>query len=226
MQILYVENDKLLSKSVELMLHQEGHFCHATTRGAEAVTLAKRNQYDIIVLEVMLPDVNGFEVIDRLCAEGIHTPVLFQTSLANHKNLDSGRPVALEEVLIKPFDKEVFLERIDAALARAGTSGGAAPIEPPVEPQIEPPTCEPQGSNRRQHKRVKTIKTAEIIHEHGTADCVILNMSDGGAGLRLPHNFLDCPTTFTLRLESGRCRQCRMCWRDHDHIGVEYIADE
>ena len=60
MQILYVEDDKLLSKSVELMLQQEGHFCHSTRLGAQAIELAKRNRYDVIVLDVMLPDIDGF----------------------------------------------------------------------------------------------------------------------------------------------------------------------
>lgn len=219
MQILYVEDDKLLSKSVELMLRQEGHFCHAITEGAQAVTLAKRNEYDIIVLDVMLPDMGGFEVIDRLRAEGIHTPFLLQTSLANHESLDSAHPLALEEVLIKPFEKEVFLERLDAALARARTSSGAAPVEPP--------TCEPQGQERRQHKRVKTIKTAKIIpgRDSDSTDCVILDVSDGGAAIRLPRNFLHCPSTFTLRFETDRSRQCRVRWRVQDKIGVEYIDD-
>lgn len=217
MQVLYVDNDKLVSNSMEQMLQQEGHSCDATTRGADAVTLAKRNHYDIIVLEVMLPDVSGFEVVDRLRAEGIETPFLFQTSLENHETLDDILPVAHEEVLIKPLGSDVLFERVDAAMSRAKTNGEAAPVEPPDR--------EYEGPERRQEQRVETTKTAEIVHERGARDCVILNLSDGGAAIRLPHNFLACPSTFTLRFESGRSRRCRVRWRVQDSIGVEYTDD-
>jgi DNA-binding response OmpR family regulator len=217
MQILYVEDDKLLSKSVELMLQQEGHFCHSTRLGAQAIELAKRNRYDVIVLDVMLPDIDGFEVINRLRDEGVRTPFLIQTGLVDRSTADSALAVELEEVLIKPFEKDEFLERLEAVLARARARGAPRPVEPP-------PPCEPQGPEKRRHKRFKTIKAAEIIHEGRSVSCVILDISHGGAAIRLPRHFLDCPESFTLRLQSGRFHQCRICWRERDKIGVEFAV--
>ena len=85
MQVLYVEDDKLMAKNVELILQKEGHFCHTADRGERAVELAKRNAYDIIILDIMLPDFDGYEVIERLRASGIDTPYLIQSGLVDRE---------------------------------------------------------------------------------------------------------------------------------------------
>ena len=68
MRVLYVEDDGTVAKSVQLMLESEGHDCDATDSGKRAIELAKRGRYDIILLDIMLPDIDGYEVIKRLRA--------------------------------------------------------------------------------------------------------------------------------------------------------------
>ena len=87
MQILYVEDDPAQAKVVEVMLASEDHFCHCTDSGEQAVLLTKRNDYDLIILDIMLPDIDGYEVMQQLDAksrgmlglkEGTLYPVLYR----------------------------------------------------------------------------------------------------------------------------------------------------
>ena len=217
MQILYVEDDKLLAKSVELMLQQEGHFCHSTTMGARAIELAKRNTYDVIVLDIMLPDIDGLEVINRLRAEGIQTPFLIQTGLVDKEKPDRSLAFESDEFLIKPFEKDEFLERLEAVLARSEQRGSA--------PAVEDDRTEHTGPEKRRHKRFKTIKAAEMVYDNISKHCVILDVSHAGASIRLPSHMQDCPDTFILKLHSGRIHHCRLIWREKDKIGVEFFGD-
>ncbi len=66
MQFLYVEDNPSEAQVVEAMLHSEGHLCHTTHSGQQAVALAKRNDYDLIILDIMLPDIDGYEVIEQM----------------------------------------------------------------------------------------------------------------------------------------------------------------
>ena len=66
MQVLYVEDNRSEAKVVEAMLRSEGHLCHTTDSGRQAVILARRNNYDVIILDIMLPDIDGYEVIEQM----------------------------------------------------------------------------------------------------------------------------------------------------------------
>ncbi len=65
MRVLQVEDDPTTAQSVELMLKSEGYECHTTARGEEAVRLAQKDPYDVILLDIMLPDIDGYEVLKR-----------------------------------------------------------------------------------------------------------------------------------------------------------------
>ena len=92
-------------------------------------------------------------------------------------------------------------------------------------PVIEDDRAGHTGPEKRSQKRFKTIKAAEIIHDNITNHCVVLDISHGGASIRLPRHMQDCPETFILKLHSGRSHHCRIRWRDKDKIGVEFFAD-
>ena len=87
MRILYVEDDATQAQTVEAMLEGEDHFCHTTDSGEQAVLLAKRNEYDMIILDIMLPDIDGYEVIQRMQAAGITTPCLIQSGFVDFDEL-------------------------------------------------------------------------------------------------------------------------------------------
>lgn len=219
MQVLYVEDDKLMAKNVELILHKEGHFCHTTDLGERAVELAKRNSYDLIVLDIMLPDIDGYEVIARLRASGIETPYLIQSALVDRESDPQGLGLGSADFLIKPFDRYELIESMERAVARARREQPPAPAEAPAAP--ERPRY--HGPERRRHKRFGTIKAGQILHKKIRTDCVVLNISHGGAAIRLPKNRLNCPDNFALKLESEPLLYCRVCWRHRDKIGVKFI---
>ncbi len=218
MQILYVEDDRLLAKSVELLLQKEGHFCHSTNLGERAIELAKRNKYDVIVLDVMLPDIDGFQVINRLRQMGIDTPCLVQTGLVDRNGPGNELKQDYEEILIKPFCKEELIERVESTVRRATRRRTVAPS----------PGVKDDGyvhAEQRRHRRFKTIKAGQIVVGSESNPCVVLDIAHGGAALRLPSHLLDCPDQFVLRLQSGRVHNCDVCWRDKDKIGVKFIGE-
>ena len=74
MQILYAEDDAAPAKIVEAMLESEGHLCYSTDSSEQAVLLAKRNEYDLIILDIMLPDIDGYEMMWRVQTARVRTP--------------------------------------------------------------------------------------------------------------------------------------------------------
>jgi DNA-binding response OmpR family regulator len=220
MQVLYVEDDKLMAKNVEMILQKEGHFCHIADRGERAVELAKRNAYDIIVLDIMLPDFDGYEVIERLRANNIDTPYLIQSGLVDRETQPDGLGFGTDEFLIKPFDGVELIERMNKVMARA-KQRGAETREALPSGQEQP---DYDGPEKRRHRRFATIKAAKIFHNKTQTDCIVLNISHGGAAIRLPKNKLDCPGHFALKLQSEPLRHCQVCWRHRDKIGVKFIG--
>ena len=220
MQILYVEDDELMAKSVELILQKEGHFCHITDLGERAVELAKRNTYDIIVLDIMLPDIDGYEVIQRLQASGIDTPVLIQSGLVDRETNPKGLGFGTEDFLIKPFDKYELFESMERVVARKRKRA-----EPTTAETGEPPRPPRHlGPERRRHRRFGTVKAGQIVHKKIRTDCIILNISHGGAAIRLPKNRLNCPENFALKLQAEPLLYCQVCWRHKDKVGVKFIG--
>ena len=218
MQILYVEDDRLLAKSVELLLQKEGHFCHSTNLGERAIELAKRNEYDVIVLDVMLPDIDGFQVINRLRQMGIDTPCLVQTGLVDRNGPGNDLKEDYEDLLIKPFGKEELIESVERTVLRATRRRAVAP-SPGVKDQ------ESGRAEQRRHRRFKTIKAGQIVLGSETNACVVLDIAHGGASLRVNSHMSDCPDQFVLKLQSGRVYNCEVCWRDKDKIGVRFTGD-
>ena len=79
MRVLQVEDDPTTAQSVEQMLKSVGYECHTTALGEEAVRLAQKDPYDVILLDIMLPDIDGYEVLKRLQDWDIGTPVVIQS---------------------------------------------------------------------------------------------------------------------------------------------------
>ena len=84
------------------MLQGEGYVCHSTDNGEQAVTLAKHSDYDIIILDIMLPDIDGYEVIQRVRAAGVRTPFLIQSGLVEPDSKLEGLGFGFDEFLVKP----------------------------------------------------------------------------------------------------------------------------
>ena len=116
MRVLQVEDDPTAAQAVEKMLKSKGYACETTAYGELAVELASQNDYDIILLDIMLPDIDGYEVLRRLQAAQVHTPVLIQSGIIGRDELEKGAGFGVDDYLVKPFTRSELAERIETAL--------------------------------------------------------------------------------------------------------------
>jgi len=119
MRVLLVEDDTATSKSIELMLRSEGFVCDTTDLGEDGLEIGKIYDYDIIILDLMLPDIDGYEVLRRLRAARVKTPILILSGLSELDNKLKGLGFGADDYLTKPFDKRELVARINAIVRRA-----------------------------------------------------------------------------------------------------------
>ena len=82
MRVLLIEDDPSVAKSIELMLKSDGYTIDATDLGEDGLEIGKLYDYDIIILDLMLPDMDGYEVLKRLRASKVETPILILSGLS------------------------------------------------------------------------------------------------------------------------------------------------
>ena len=119
MQILVIEDDPAVSQSVALILQSDTCAVQAAALGEEGVELAKLNGYDIILLDLDLPDLSGYEVLRALRAAGIDTPALILSGLSTVANKVKALECGADDYLTKPFHKDELLARVHAVMRRA-----------------------------------------------------------------------------------------------------------
>ncbi|HEY0837258.1 MAG TPA: response regulator transcription factor [Azospirillum sp.] len=119
MRVLLVEDDTSVAKSIELMLQSEGYIVDSTDMGEDGLEIGKLYDYDIIILDLMLPDIEGFEVLRRLRAARVTTPILILSGLSELDNKIKGLGIGADDYLTKPFDKRELIARIQAIVRRS-----------------------------------------------------------------------------------------------------------
>ena len=119
MRILLVEDDPTTSRSVELMLNHASLNVYATDMGEEAVDLAKLYDFDLILLDLNLPDISGHEVLRRLRMARVETPTLILSGADDTENKIKGFGVGADDYLTKPFHREELVARIHAIIRRS-----------------------------------------------------------------------------------------------------------
>ena len=119
MRILLVEDDTATAKSIEMMLRSEGYVCDTTDLGEDGLEIGKLYDYDIILLDLMLPDIDGYEVLRRLRASQVRTPILILSGLAELDAKIKGLGFGADDYLTKPFDKRELIARIQAIVRRS-----------------------------------------------------------------------------------------------------------
>ncbi len=119
MRVLLVEDDTSVAKSIELMLNTEGFIVDSTDLGEDGLEIGKLYDYDIIILDLMLPDIDGYEVLRRLRAARVTTPILILSGLTEMDNKIKGLGFGADDYLTKPFDKRELIARIQAIVRRS-----------------------------------------------------------------------------------------------------------
>ncbi len=119
MRVLLIEDDSSTARSIELMLTSERFNVYATDLGEEGLDLGKLYDYDIIILDLNLPDMNGYEVLKRLRLSKINTPILILSGLSEMEDKVKALGFGADDYLTKPFHKEELVARIHAIVRRS-----------------------------------------------------------------------------------------------------------
>ncbi len=119
MRVLLVEDDPSTKDSIELMLKSAGMVVDSTDMGEDGLEIGKLYDYDIIILDIMLPDMDGFEVLRRLRDAKVRTPVLILSGLTESENKVKGLGSGADDYLTKPFNREELVARIQAIVRRS-----------------------------------------------------------------------------------------------------------
>ncbi len=119
MRILLVEDDPMTSKSIEMMLASANLNVYATDLGEEGIDLAKLYDYDLILLDINLPDMNGHEVLRQLRLSKIDTPILILSGMDDTENKIKGFGFGADDYMTKPFHREELVARIHAIVRRS-----------------------------------------------------------------------------------------------------------
>jgi two-component system copper resistance phosphate regulon response regulator CusR len=119
MRVLVVEDDLRVARLVERSLKEDGHAVVVSHDGEEGLDLARGNNFDAVVLDVMLPKIDGFEILKTIRAERRTTPILMLTARDAPHDTVGGLNLGADDYLTKPFHVDVFLARV-RAISRRG----------------------------------------------------------------------------------------------------------
>ncbi|HFU77513.1 MAG TPA: response regulator transcription factor [Epsilonproteobacteria bacterium] len=112
MKILLLEDDQILCESLKEFLELEGYFVDVAHRGSEVFDLTYEERYDLYILDVNVPEVDGFDVLASLKEAGDETPAIYITALTDINSISKGFAIGAEDYIKKPFDPEELVIRI------------------------------------------------------------------------------------------------------------------
>jgi two-component system cell cycle response regulator CtrA len=119
MRVLLIEDDSATAQSIELMLKSESFTVYTTDLGEEGIDLGKIYDYDIILLDLNLPDMSGFDVLRKLRISKVTTPILILSGLAGIEDKIKGLGFGADDYMTKPFHKDELIARIQAIVRRS-----------------------------------------------------------------------------------------------------------
>jgi two-component system cell cycle response regulator CtrA len=142
MRVLLIEDDQSTAKSIELMLKSDGYVVDTTDMGEDGLEIGKLYEYDIIILDLMLPDLDGYEVLKRLRAAKVETPILILSGLSELDSKLKGLGFGADDYLTKPFDKRELLARIQAIVRRSKGHAQSIITTGPIKVNLDARTVE------------------------------------------------------------------------------------
>jgi two-component system alkaline phosphatase synthesis response regulator PhoP len=128
-RIFLVEDESNLRRTLTDLLKSDGYLVQSSGDGLEAQEIALKNPFDLIILDVMLPSRNGFEVCRHLREHGVNAPILMLTARTELNNKVQGFKAGSDDYLTKPFETPELEARIEALLRRAAAHGPRAELK-------------------------------------------------------------------------------------------------
>ena len=119
MRALLIEDDRTIAQSIELMLNSESFKVYTTDLGEEGIDLGKLYDYDIILLDLNLPDMSGYKVLRSLRVSKVKTPILILSGLGGIEDKVRGLGFGADDYMTKPFHKDELVARIHAIVRRS-----------------------------------------------------------------------------------------------------------
>jgi two-component system cell cycle response regulator CtrA len=119
MRVLLIEDDKTTARSIELALASEGIVCDTAELGEEGLEIGKLYEYCLIILDLMLPDIDGYEVLLRLRSAKVKIPILILSGLSGSEQKIKGLGFGADDYLTKPFNRGELIARIQAIVRRS-----------------------------------------------------------------------------------------------------------
>jgi two-component system cell cycle response regulator CtrA len=119
MRVLLIEDDSATAQGIEMMLKSEGFNIYSTDLGEEGIDLGKLYDYDIILLDLSLPDMHGMDVLKQLRVARVNTPILILSGTADIDTKVRGLGFGADDYMTKPFNKDELVARINAIVRRS-----------------------------------------------------------------------------------------------------------
>ena len=161
MRVLLIEDDRDIAQCIELMLKLENFNIYATDLGEEGIDLGKLYDYDIILLDLNLPDMSGFEVLRSLRVSKVKTPILILSGLAGIEDKVSGLGFGADDYMTKPFHKDELVARIHAIVRRSKGHAQSVVITGDLCVNLDTETVEVGGA--RVHLTGKEYQVLELL---------------------------------------------------------------
>ena len=161
MRVLLIEDDSATAQSIELMLKSENFNVYTTDLGEEGIDLGKLYDYDIIVLDLQLPDMSGFEVLKSLRVAKVQTPVLILSGNAIVEAKVKALGFGADDYMTKPFHKDELVARIQAVVRRSKGHSQSVITTGKLTVNLDAKTVEVDGS--RVHLTGKEYQMLELL---------------------------------------------------------------
>ena len=161
MRVLLIEDDRATAQGIELMLKSEGFNIYVTDLGEEGVDLGKLYDYDIILLDLNLPDMPGFDVFKTLRVAKVDTPILILSGNADIDNKVRGLGSGADDYMTKPFHKEEMIARIHAVVRRSKGHSQSIIRTGDIAVNLDAKTVE--VANQRVHLTGKEYQMLELL---------------------------------------------------------------
>ena len=161
MRVLLIEDDSTVAQSIELMLKSESFNVYTTDLGEEGIDLGKIYDYDIILLDLNLPDMSGFEVLRGLRVAKVAAPILILSGLAGIEDKVRGLGFGADDYMTKPFHKDELIARIHALVRRS--RGHAQSTIQTGDLTVDLDTKKVEINGIRVHLTAKEYKILELL---------------------------------------------------------------